>query len=41
MHGRPGPRVRISDYRILHTIEDNVLLVVVVKLGHRGDVYDQ
>jgi mRNA interferase RelE/StbE len=37
--GRPGFRVRTGDYRILYTIQDDVLLVVVVTLGHRRDVY--
>jgi len=32
-------RVRVGDYRILYTIEDGVLLVLVVKIGHRKDVY--
>lgn len=36
---RPGLRVRVGDYRIIYLIEDDVLLVVVVTLGHRGDVY--
>jgi len=31
----------ISHYRIIYTVEDDVLLVVVVRLGHRRDVYDQ
>jgi len=31
--------VRVGDYRIIYTIHDDVLLVVVVTLGHRGDVY--
>jgi len=37
--GRPGYRVRVGDYRIVYTIEHDVLLVVVVTLGHRRDVY--
>ena len=32
-------RVRSGDYRILYTIEDDVLRVLVVKVGHRSDVY--
>jgi mRNA interferase RelE/StbE len=32
-------RVRAGDYRIIYTIEDQVLLVVVVKVGHRSDIY--
>ncbi|MDO5675880.1 MAG: type II toxin-antitoxin system RelE/ParE family toxin [Propionibacteriaceae bacterium] len=37
--GRPAWRVRVGDYRVIYTIEDDVLLVVVVTLGHRRDVY--
>lgn len=40
LQGRPGLRVRVGDYRIVYMIEDDVLLVVVVRLGHRSDVYD-
>ena len=37
--GREGYRVRVGDYRIIYTIHDGVLLIVVVTLGHRRDVY--
>jgi len=40
LQGRPGLRVRVGDYRIIYTVEDDVLLMVVVRLGHRRDVYD-
>ena len=37
---RPGYlRVRVGDYRIIYTIEDDVLRVIVVRVGHRRDVY--
>jgi len=39
LQGRPGLRVRVGDYRIIYTVQDDVLLVVVVTLGHRKDVY--
>ena len=32
-------RLRVGDYRILFTIETEILLVLVVKVGHRRDVY--
>lgn len=32
-------RVRAGDYRILYTIEDDRLVVLVVKVGHRREVY--
>lgn len=41
LRGRPGYRVRVGDYRVLYRIEDDVLLVVVLRLGHRRDVYDR
>ena len=41
LRGRPGFRVRVGDNRIIYTIADDVLLVVVVTLGHRRDVYDR
>lgn len=37
--GRPAYRVRVGNYRIIYTIQDDLLLVVVVTLGHRRDVY--
>ena len=39
LSNRDGYRVRVGDYRILYTIDDGVLLVVVVTVGHRRDVY--
>lgn len=41
LRGRPAWRVRVGDYRVIYTIEDDVLLVVVVTLGHRREVYDR
>nr|WP_291839282.1 type II toxin-antitoxin system prevent-host-death family antitoxin [Candidatus Microthrix sp.] len=41
LRGRDGFRVRVGDYRILYTINDDILLVVVVTLGHRREVYDR
>ena len=32
-------RIRQGDYRIIYEIEDNRLIVVVVKVGHRRDIY--
>ena len=41
LRSRPGYRVRVGDYRIIYTIADDVLLIVVVALGHRSEVYDR
>jgi mRNA interferase RelE/StbE len=32
-------RIRSGDYRIVYTIEDNILRVLVVAVGHRKDIY--
>jgi mRNA interferase RelE/StbE len=40
LQGRPGLRVRVGDHRIIYVVKDDVLLVVVVRPGHRRDVYD-
>ena len=32
-------RIRVGNYRIIYAIEDDQLLVLVVKVGHRRDVY--
>ena len=37
--GQDRYRVRQDPYRIVYSIEDDILVVYVVKVGHRGDVY--
>ncbi len=32
-------RIRQGNYRILYTIEDVIVTVTIVKVGHRRDVY--
>ena len=34
-------RVRTGDYRIVYEIHDNVLLVLVIAVGHRRDIYER
>jgi mRNA interferase RelE/StbE len=40
LSGKEKYRIRCGVYRILYIIEDNKLTVVVVKVGHRKDVYN-
>jgi mRNA interferase RelE/StbE len=40
LQGEPGfLRLRLGDYRLIYTIQDDVLTVLVVTVGHRRDVY--
>ena len=39
LSGRDRYRIRQGPYRIVYSIEDDRLIVYVVKVGHRGDVY--
>ena len=32
-------RVRVGDYRIVYQIEDMVLIVLVLEIGHRREIY--
>ncbi|MCG3197639.1 MAG: hypothetical protein GHCLOJNM_02127 [bacterium] len=32
-------RVRVGDYRIVYEIRDRVLLVLILRIGHRREVY--
>lgn len=41
LQGRSGLRVRIGNYRIIYTVDDDVLVVAVITLGHRRDLYDR
>jgi mRNA interferase RelE/StbE len=42
LQGQPGVlRVRVGDYRILYTVEDDRLVVLVIRIGHRREVYDR
>ena len=34
-------RIRVGDYRILYEIQDDKLIIYVVKIGHRKDIYDK
>ena len=39
LSGRDRYRIRQGPYRIVYSVEDDRLIVYVVKVGHRSDVY--
>ena len=39
LHAREGYRLRVGDYRVLYTVDDDSQLVTIHAVGHRRDVY--
>jgi mRNA interferase RelE/StbE len=37
--GRDDYRVRVSDYRIVHAVDDDERLVLIARIAHRREVY--
>jgi mRNA interferase RelE/StbE len=35
----PFHKIRVGDYRIIYEIQDDVLLILIIKIGHRKDIY--
>lgn len=33
-------RLRVGDYRVIYTLENDELIVWVVQVGHRSNIYD-
>jgi len=40
LKGRDGYRIRVGDYRIIYSIFDKKLLIEVLDLGHRKEIYN-
>ena len=40
LKGRNGYRIRKGDYRIIYDVYDKELVVDVIALGHRREIYD-
>lgn len=37
----PYYRIRVGDYRVILDIQDDVLRILVLKVGHRESIYDR
>lgn len=40
LKGREGSRIRVGNYRVIYNIFDNELIVDVITLGNRRDIYE-
>jgi mRNA interferase RelE/StbE len=36
---REDYRIRVGNYRIIYSINDDILIIIVIKLGHRKEIY--
>ena len=39
LSGREGYRIRVGDFRIIYEIQKSVLIVLVIDIGHRREIY--
>lgn len=39
--GDPGYKLRVGDYRIIMDIDNKILRILILKVGHRKNIYDR
>ncbi len=39
LQNRPGYRLRVGDWRVIYEIENDELIILVLRIGSRGEVY--
>ena len=39
LQGRPGYRLRVGDWRVIYAIVDDQLVIMVLDVGPRGEIY--
>ena len=40
LQGRDGYRLRVGDYRVIYALDNGALVITIIKIGSRGDVYE-
>ncbi len=41
LEGNKGYRIRIGDYRVVYTISNKNQTILIIKIGHRREIYRQ
>ena len=39
LQNRQGYRLRVGDWRVIYAVQEDELVIVVLKVGSRGDIY--
>ncbi len=39
--GDPGYKLRVGDYRIIMSIDNKKIIILVLKVGHRKNIYER
>lgn len=39
LQNRPGFRLQVGDWRVIYDVQNDELIILVLKVGSRGDIY--
>jgi len=39
LQNRPGYRLRVGDWRVIYDVQNDEMIILVLKVGSRGDIY--
>jgi mRNA interferase RelE/StbE len=39
LQNRAGYRLRVGDWRVIYDVQEHQLVILVIKVGSRGDIY--